>query len=196
MPPPPPPRRPGLAPLSPTTHPAPFAALAQVVVSSQRHRRMPIGPTVEAAVGPARGPCRPQRQPDARSGGSRGPRRSCQHGWRASGARGALGGQRCRREAASRAPRKQLMPVRSRWREIVAVRRPRRAGRGFRRAGAGLVVANGQAEAEWRCGGAVRVLPRPHICIFAIYGLFRDCARSCGRCGCMLWFQCIPMFLL
>ena len=26
--------------------------------------------------------------------------------------------------------------------------------------------------------------------------IFRDCARSCGRCGRVLWFQCVSMFLL
>ena len=38
------PRRPGLAPSSPGTHCAPFAALAQIPAALQRRRRVPTGP--------------------------------------------------------------------------------------------------------------------------------------------------------
>ena len=146
----PPPRRPGFAPSSPTTHSPPFAALRQVAVSSQRRRRVPIGPAMEAAVGLTQGPSRPQWPPDARSGGRRGPRCFWQHGPRASGARGAFGGQWCRRQAASRAPLVLLWPLAislvrdsRRWSRCMAPRQLR-AGRGW--PGSGPRSHRGRAE--------------------------------------------------
>ena len=99
-----------LKPWSPTTHLAPFAALVQVTVSSQRRRRVPVGPAVGGLWGPNRARVGPNGRQTRASGGRRGSRCFWQHGPRVSGARGAFGGQWCRREAASRAPLALLWP--------------------------------------------------------------------------------------
>ena len=177
--------------MSPTTHSPPFAALRQVAVSSQRRRRVPIGPAMEAAVGLTQGPSRPQWPPDARSGGRRGPRCFWQHGPRASGARGAFDGQWCRRQAASRAPLVLLWPLAislvrdsRRWSRGMALKRLR-AGWGW--AGGGSRSHRGRAE---RRGHILRAVVAAYLREYGIstyFEIVRDRMYSSDH---KLWFQC------
>ena len=124
---PPPPRSwPGLAPTSPTTHSAPFGALAQAAAPSQHRRSAAAACRDRWPRRPLGGPYRLYGPPDRRGGGQRGPRcrRQCRrHAWSACR---ALGGRRRRREAASRAALELPPGVRSRRREMDAVRSVRR----------------------------------------------------------------------
>ena len=98
-----PPRRWGLACGSPTPQPALFRRVAQVVVPSQRLRRVPSRPPAEGRGGAVVALFGPQRLLYARSGGRRGLRRLRQRGRRAPRPCGALGGRGGRRDTAWRA---------------------------------------------------------------------------------------------
>ena len=97
-----PPSRRGLACGSPTPQPAPFRRLAQVVVPSQRRRRVPSRPAAEGLGGAVEALFGLQRPRHARAGGRRGLRRLWRRGRRAPRTCGKLRGRRGRRDAASR----------------------------------------------------------------------------------------------
>ena len=114
-------------------------------------------------MGPARDRNRPRRPPHARSGSWQGPNRCRQRWRRASGARGAFGGQRCRAEVASRAPLQHLTPVQSRLREIDAVGLVVCPRGGSRWSGADLLVVQGHAGGSRSGGGVSHVLTQTPI---------------------------------
>ena len=168
------------------THSAPFAALAQVVVSSQRRRRVPVGPAVGGLWGPNRARVGPNGRQTRASGGRRGSRCFWQHGPRVSGARGAFGGQWCRREAASRAPLALLWPFAislardsRRWSRCMP---PRQLRAGWGWPGGGPWSPRGRTHRRGRVCGAV-VVARTRSCAYmpdlGIFEIVRDC--TCGN---------------
>ena len=137
-----------------TAHPAPFAARAQALTP---YTLPPPRAERAAARRPGRplaGPSGPQRQPHARDGGLRGPRRLRQSGRRMLRARGTLGGPRGRRQVALRPSVGRPFGGDLAAREMHVVRGLQRPRGGSGRAGAGLAAGHGHAGAGCTAGDA------------------------------------------